>query len=616
MSTEFINIRLWKSSTKNIYIGVLLYYLCDILVDILGLVNSANSLASFMGGGSSNGSGDIFEYIVKGAVFVGAVLIFVGLGKFKNAVDKADKANVNKLYNALILLFIGSIVDFIPLLGWIAGIMNIIAMILMLTSFSILKKSQTFPTLAKKGASQLHTAMVLSIIAIVVGWIPLIGVIAIVFSIIALIFIISGWNNINSQENINEIRKQKLNDPKKLHEAYNKAIETTEEEVNLLLSDSTTLDPIYVDALRYLRICSSFESVPTYEGFLLTFEPNYIELEAPVEKKERIKVRNTVLGILIPIIIITLLLAILIPSYLAKTGSKSVRIGHILIAANNVGSGDYYTYDEAQTICPSGWRLPNYREVDLIRSKLIDTIGSAYLKDGSGGRCYFPYSGSSKHPEYDFGYYWVAKEPLEKKQMQWSLTLMRNKFYISRESNAISYSVRCVKTVSDTLTYAHSVSVRVGNIIIADRNVGVNVPQGGIALNYTNEKEHPDHKNILFKGGMYTWKQALKICPKDWRLPTIDELEIIGYRMDAGAKIGTFIDGDCGGRCFFPLSGSGQSSLDEGNYWSSSYDPADQFGRVMADCMRIRSGNKGFGKIWLHDTWVGEMSVRCVKTVE
>ena len=307
MSTEFINIRLWKSSTKNIYIGVLLYYLCDILVDILGLVNSANSLASFMGGGSSNGSGDIFEYIVKGAVFVGAVLIFVGLGKFKNAVDKADKANVNKLYNALILLFIGSIVDFIPLLGWIAGIMNIIAMILMLTSFSILKKSQTFPTLAKKGASQLHTAMVLSIIAIVVGWIPLIGVIALVFSIIALIFIISGWNNINSQENINEIRKQKLNDPKKLHEAYNKAIETTEEEVNLLLSDSTTLDPIYVDALRYLRICSSFESVPTYEGFLLTFEPNYIELEAPVEKKERIKVRNTVLGILIPIIIITLL---------------------------------------------------------------------------------------------------------------------------------------------------------------------------------------------------------------------------------------------------------------------------------------------------------------------
>lgn len=209
MNTEFTTTELWTNSTKKIYLGVMSYYLCDILASFLGLVNNASSFASFVGGGgSSNSSGEIFEFIAKAAVIAGAVFIFLGLKEFRDVVDKADKANVSRLYNAVILLFVGSIVDFIPLLGWVAGILNIIAMILMLMSFSSLKESQTFPTLARKGASQLFIAMILSIVAIVVGWIPFIGVIGIVFSIIALVFIINGWKNISRQENANEVKKQ------------------------------------------------------------------------------------------------------------------------------------------------------------------------------------------------------------------------------------------------------------------------------------------------------------------------------------------------------------------------------------------------------------------------
>lgn len=70
-----------------------------------------------------------------------------------------------------------------------------------------------------------------------------------------------------------------------------------------------------------------------------------------------------------------------------------------------------------------------------------------------------------------------------------------------------------------------SVSVKFRGLIISDRNVGA--PSGGIALNYTNDENHADHSNLLFKGNLYVWREAVNICPKGWRLPTRNEVKYI-----------------------------------------------------------------------------------------
>lgn len=68
---------------------------------------------------------------------------------------------------------------------------------MMMVAYSKLKKSPTFPELARKGASMLFTAMLLALIGSIFGLIPIVGaVIAGIFNIISFIMVLLGWKKI------------------------------------------------------------------------------------------------------------------------------------------------------------------------------------------------------------------------------------------------------------------------------------------------------------------------------------------------------------------------------------------------------------------------------------
>ena len=134
-----------------------------------------------------------------------------------------------------------------------------------------------------------------------------------------------------------------------------------------------------------------------------------------------------------------------------------------------------------------------------------------------------------------------------------------------------------------------SVSVRIGNVMVLDRNAGINVPspeEVPIALNWINgtHTEDGNPENFRFKGDYYTWEEAMAgknsdgtdICPDGWRLPTKAELlcifpkgrtDYVTYKNN----VVTVTDFIGAATCYFPMSGySGDPSNVNGNYWSST----------------------------------------------
>lgn len=142
-----------------------------------------------------------------------------------------------------------------------------------------------------------------------------------------------------------------------------------------------------------------------------------------------------------------------------------------------------------------------------------------------------------------------------------------------------------------------SVCVRIGNIIVSGRNMGT--PTEGSALNYTNDKDHPDHKNSAFKGGLYTKEQAQTICYKGWRLPTGDEMKTISNAMQF-SEGRVYLEDDDGNRCYFPLSSS------RGHYWTSATGGGPSVFTYTAHGRILLRVTKEF--------FSGSFSVRCVKT--
>lgn len=195
----------WSKATGSIFKGILLYCIANVLYPIFDGVASLQSigsgLASFASGGSVGdvlGGGpsalDIICWVLLAGIIIGVVLYVKGLGQFRQILEATDNTAVGKVRTGALLLIIAAAVDFIPFLGWVGGILSIIAYILMLIGFSTLKKSETFPEAAKKGASLLFVAALLVVIGMGVGFIPFIGtVVEMIVCPIAFILMIVGW---------------------------------------------------------------------------------------------------------------------------------------------------------------------------------------------------------------------------------------------------------------------------------------------------------------------------------------------------------------------------------------------------------------------------------------
>ena len=190
------NVQNWSHTTNNIYNAVLLFSIGTIVAGLLAGLTVAFAML-----GSGAVLFRILTWIAQIAVAVWYVLYMIGLGNLRCSVNEKESAALGQVRTAAILTIVTAILGLFSIPGWINGIINFIAFVMMLVGFNTLKKSETMPLKARTGFNQLFIAMLLNIIAtglvVIFSWIPLVGsvmsVIAGILGIIGFIMVITGW---------------------------------------------------------------------------------------------------------------------------------------------------------------------------------------------------------------------------------------------------------------------------------------------------------------------------------------------------------------------------------------------------------------------------------------
>ena len=141
----------------------------------------------------SNIAGSFITVIATNVL--GIIFFFVGLSRLKASLDETGQSGVSKLITSTILSIIAALIGFIPLLGFIpALILSLISFILQITGLLKLKNSETLSSTGAGGVNYLLTAIILMIIAGLFHFIPFAGsYIVAVISFIAIILILFGW---------------------------------------------------------------------------------------------------------------------------------------------------------------------------------------------------------------------------------------------------------------------------------------------------------------------------------------------------------------------------------------------------------------------------------------
>ena len=89
----------------------------------------------------------------------------IGLGNIRWSVNEKESAALGQVRTAAILTIVTAILGLFSIPGWINGIINFIAFVMMLVGFNTLKKSETMPLKASPGFNQLLHGMLLTSIA-------------------------------------------------------------------------------------------------------------------------------------------------------------------------------------------------------------------------------------------------------------------------------------------------------------------------------------------------------------------------------------------------------------------------------------------------------------------
>lgn len=133
------------------------------------------------------------------AALVGLIMYWIGLGKIRTSIDSVGEQGVSKLKIAVILGLVGVIIGWIPLIGGIiGGILAILAFVFEFMGYGLLKGSNAIGNEGQIGAGKLRTSMIILLAATVIGFIPGLGIVEKILSIIAVWFVFQGWSLILS----------------------------------------------------------------------------------------------------------------------------------------------------------------------------------------------------------------------------------------------------------------------------------------------------------------------------------------------------------------------------------------------------------------------------------
>lgn len=128
------------------------------------------------------------------AALIGLILYIIGLSKLNDNMDINGQNAVSKLKIAVIISILAAIFDYIPLMGWVSTIFAIVAFIFEFLGYSALMTSETIGYEGKKGATLLRNSMIVLIVAAICGLLS--DTLAGILAIVTLFLTFSGWTQI------------------------------------------------------------------------------------------------------------------------------------------------------------------------------------------------------------------------------------------------------------------------------------------------------------------------------------------------------------------------------------------------------------------------------------
>ena len=201
----------WKKTVGTLIGAIWLYTLADLAASITGVVNELLNPSGALGmlkdlmegesGAPTLSMGDIVESMFSILVIVGYYLFFRSLTRFARLQsNQQDGEHVSTVRTAYILLLVAIIVDFVPMIGWLASfVLMVIAYVKMLSGYRGLKKSYTFPSEARQGAATLYSCTIWTLVGYVLGYIPLFGgIIEGIITLVVFFTILSAWGRIKA----------------------------------------------------------------------------------------------------------------------------------------------------------------------------------------------------------------------------------------------------------------------------------------------------------------------------------------------------------------------------------------------------------------------------------
>lgn len=128
------------------------------------------------------------------AAMFGFTIFIIGLNMIESGLDQVGRSGISLMRVGAIIGAIASLIDLIPIFGWLSGLGFMAAFIIILLGLIRLKGSLTIGLIGQSGASRIIAAMVISIIAATISIIPFLGhVLASFLALLSMYFSFSGW---------------------------------------------------------------------------------------------------------------------------------------------------------------------------------------------------------------------------------------------------------------------------------------------------------------------------------------------------------------------------------------------------------------------------------------
>lgn len=202
--------RVYASSVRSSIVVIMLFSIVKSVVDFVGSIGSTvGDLMSFVQSGTVDFGADMFDVLGYATTFVIVILYFSymsGLSNFaKIQANDDDSRGVRRIRSGMVWTLLAVLVDYIPTVGgFISFLFLFIAFFVLLSGYSKLKNSLTFPVKARRGASVLFGSMFVQLIGNILDLIPIVGdLLEALFSFIAFCMVLNGWKKIKKAD-VNE----------------------------------------------------------------------------------------------------------------------------------------------------------------------------------------------------------------------------------------------------------------------------------------------------------------------------------------------------------------------------------------------------------------------------